>query len=123
MVAATFRQRYCSQRCQSRALNARQVARHGHDRPGRGSGRKFPKVRHNARRRVFERDGWICQLCHAPIDSELAFPHPGFATVDHRDPDGPHDPSNWQAAHLACNVSKGRKVAIGADAKLTRVAA
>jgi hypothetical protein len=28
-----------------------------------------------------------------------------------RDPFGPHEPANWQAAHNACNVEKGAKTA------------
>lgn len=86
------------------------------DHSGRGRLRRFPRVRYVARRAIFERDGWICRPCGAPIDPELTFPHPGSASIDHRDPDGPHDPSNWQAAHLACNVAKGRKHHLGAVA-------
>lgn len=118
MVARDLRSHWCSEQCRSAATNRRQRS----DRPGRGAGRSFPRVRYRARRAVFERDAWICQLCGAPVDPELRFPHPGSATIDHRDPDGAHDASNWQTAHLACNVSKGRKVAIGADAKLRRAA-
>jgi 5-methylcytosine-specific restriction endonuclease McrA len=119
LTATRFTQHYCSTRCRSAALNARDRG----DRPGRGAGRKFPRVRYAARRAIFERDGWICQLCGAPVDPELTNPHPGSASIDHRDPGGPHDPTNWQTAHLACNVSKGRKVAIGASPKLKRAAA
>lgn len=110
---------YCSTRCRNRAAAARQPG----DRSGRGAGRRFPRVRYAARRAIFERDGWRCQICGAPIDPELRFPHPGAATIDHRDPDGPHDPTNWQSAHLGCNVSKGRSFAPGADPKLRRSAA
>jgi 5-methylcytosine-specific restriction endonuclease McrA len=95
----------------------------GADRSGRGAGRHFPRVRYAARLAIFKRDGWTCQLCHAPIDRDRRFPDPGSASIDHRDPAGAHDPSNWQAAHLACNVSKSAKVAIGADPKLRQVAA
>lgn len=108
--------RYCSPACRQAEDNRR-------NRPGRGAGRRFPRVRYAARRAIFERDGWRCQPCGAPIDPALEHPHPGSASIDHRDPDGPHEPANWQAAHLACNVSKGRKVAPGADPGLRRLVA
>jgi 5-methylcytosine-specific restriction endonuclease McrA len=59
---------------------------------------------------VFERDGWRCGICHAVIDQALRWPHPGSATLDHIVPladGGDHMPSNWQAAHAACNIEKG----------------
>lgn len=108
-------QRFCTAGCRRLALPR-------HDAPGRGAGRKFPRIRYRARRVILERSGWTCLICGAPIDRELRFPHPGSATIDHRDPDGAHDPGNWQAAHLGCNVSKGRKVRAGADPKLRSVA-
>lgn len=108
--------RYCSQRCRNIAAGQR----HGGDRPGRGAGRRFPRIRGAARLAVFDRDDWRCRLCGAPIDPALTFPHPGSGSIDHIDPDGPHDPANWQASHLACNVSKGRKIAPGASPRLRR---
>lgn len=120
-MVRTKTQLVCSPECGQDRRN--HLARLQPDRSGRGAGRKFPRVRYAQRRAVFERDRWTCQLCGAPIDPALRFPHAGFATVDHRDPDGPHDETNWQAAHLGCNVSKGRKVAIGADPKLRMAAA
>ena len=75
------------------------------------SRRRFPRVRGRARLAVFERDGWRCGLCRGVIDRNLALPHPGSPSVDHVDPDGEHVPSNWQAAHLACNVEKGARAA------------
>lgn len=99
--------RYCSEACHRMAT---------FDRAGRGKGRRFPRVRYAQRRRILERDGWTCQLCHAPIDPKLTFPHPGSASIDHRDPDGEHVDANLQAAHLGCNVEKGRKHHLGAAA-------
>lgn len=92
------------------------------ERSGRGAGRHFPRVRYAPRQAIFERDGWTCQLCGAPIERTRRFPHPGSASIDHRDPNGSHDASNWQAAHLACNITKSGKVAIGAAPELRAVA-
>lgn len=65
------------------------------------------------RAEVFERDGFVCQLCNLPIDMELVFPHRMFPTIDHVVPlaaGGTHEPGNVQAAHFACNASKGARV-------------
>lgn len=67
-----------------------------------------------SRRRVFERDGWICQLCRAPINPELKGRDPMSASLDHVIPLGwPNSPGhvygNVQAAHLKCNFSKGAR--------------
>lgn len=58
---------------------------------------------------VFERDAWICQLCHENIDSSLVWPASGSASVDHIRPlnrGGDHSYKNCQAAHLGCNAGK-----------------
>lgn len=58
---------------------------------------------------VFERDGWICQLCGDPVDPELRHPAVMSATIDHVVPlswGGDHSMENCQLAHLSCNSSK-----------------
>lgn len=62
------------------------------------------------RTRVFERDGWDCQICGLPIDREAKAPHPSSPSLDHIVPlakGGPHTEGNCQAAHFLCNVRKG----------------
>jgi 5-methylcytosine-specific restriction endonuclease McrA len=59
---------------------------------------------------VFERDGWICGICHEPIDRELKRPDPMAVTLDHIKPvgkGGEHTLDNVQAAHDSCNRRKG----------------
>jgi 5-methylcytosine-specific restriction endonuclease McrA len=59
--------------------------------------------------RIFSRDGWVCQLCLAPIDPSLSGTYPAGATIDHIIPvsrGGRHGDENLQAAHRACNVSR-----------------
>lgn len=63
-----------------------------------------------ASRKVFDRDGWICQLCGEDVDPELAYPDPMSASLDHTVPmskGGPHTYGNTQLAHWWCNVLKG----------------
>lgn len=62
---------------------------------------------------IFERDGWLCQICTEEVDGTLAWPHPRSASLDHIIPiarGGAHEPSNVQCAHLGCNSSKGSKL-------------
>jgi hypothetical protein len=94
-------QRYCSIVCRGRAAIRRRPIRN----------RRFPGFTPAQRRRVATRDGWRCGFCHALIDRQLRWPHPGSLSIDHIDPDGAHEPANWQASHLACNVQAGAKKA------------
>lgn len=60
--------------------------------------------------KVYERDGWICQVCHRPVDKGLSWPHTECASLDHIVPlsrGGAHCEANAQLAHLACNTGKG----------------
>lgn len=62
---------------------------------------------------IFERDGWICQICGHPIDRVLKFPDPGSVSLDHIVPvvhGGKHEPANVQAAHFHCNNVKSDSV-------------
>lgn len=61
---------------------------------------------------VFERDGWICQLCGDPTDWTTHFPDPLSPSLDHIVPlsrGGEHSRANTQCAHLACNIRKGNR--------------
>lgn len=98
-----WNQVHCSPLCNNRAAKRRRYAA--------GSRRKFPRIRYRQRRAVLERDRWTCGICHAVIDPALRWPHRGSASIDHVDPFGEHEPANWQASHLACNVAKGARAA------------
>jgi hypothetical protein len=60
---------------------------------------------------IFERDGWICQLCHEPIDPDATYRidglyNPRYKSIDHIVPliqGGPDTPDNVQASHQICN--------------------
>lgn len=58
---------------------------------------------------IFERDGWVCQICGQKINKRLEYPHPRSKSIDHIIPlskGGADAPINIQAAHLRCNLSK-----------------
>ena len=60
------------------------------------------------KRKVFQRDGWRCQLCGCKIKRTKSY-HPQQATVDHIVPlsvGGDHMYVNVQAACMACNSRK-----------------
>lgn len=61
------------------------------------------------RRKVYERDGWVCQLCRLPVPRDKRAPHPKAATLDHIIPlagGGTHAYANVQLAHFLCNSRK-----------------
>lgn len=63
---------------------------------------------------VFDRDGWICQICGGEIDPAARRPDQLCVSLDHIIPlsrGGEHSRANTQAAHLICNVKKGVSVA------------
>jgi hypothetical protein len=68
---------------------------------------------------VYARDGWACQLCHAPVDSKLRWPDVNSKSIDHIIPvtvEGSTDTfDNVQLAHLGCNSSKGNRYHAGSS--------
>lgn len=63
---------------------------------------------------IAERDKWRCGICRKRVSQQAAWPSPMSASLDHVIPlskGGAHDPSNVQLAHLACNSSKGNRIA------------
>ena len=61
------------------------------------------------RQKIYERDGWICQICFAPVDPTVEWPDNMSPTLDHKIPwriGDSHDPSVLQLAHKVCNSRK-----------------
>lgn len=61
------------------------------------------------RKAIFERDGWVCQLCLKPVDRSLPSGDPGAPTIDHVVPvalGGDHADDNLRLAHRWCNNSR-----------------
>lgn len=92
-------QTYCSPACSRRALGRRKTASR--------------EARRKARRRaIFERDGYICQVCARPTSPEYHYTDLLSPTVDHilpRSKGGGDDPSNLRTAHMICNSTRQDK--------------
>lgn len=107
---------YCSRVCRSKAdvarnrdaYNTRNAARRARER-GADTGATFSRID------VFDRDGWVCQLCLGPIDWRL-FGRGRFApALDHIVPlnrGGLHEWGNVQAAHSGCNATKQDRMGV-----------
>lgn len=62
------------------------------------------------RKKVFDSDGYRCQLCGRKTDPKVVAPHPRAPTIDHIIPlasGGTHEPANCQTACFQCNCVKG----------------
>ena len=103
------RKSFCSPRCNNRhnkKANPEQKRDSNHRRRARMNGRRVSRVN---RQEIFNRDNWICQICHKPVNRELKNPHPKSASLDHIIPlslGGSHEPINCQLAHMICNSYK-----------------
>lgn len=89
----------CSDRCKARLANSR-----------RRAVERSAFVENVSRRKIYERDGWRCQLCRKPVARDEVVPHPLAPVLDHIIPlakGGTHEPANTQCAHFLCNSLKG----------------
>ena len=90
--------RYCSRACARADLAGRRRMR-----------KRNAYVAPVFRRKVFERDGWTCQICRRPVVRGSVVPNLRAPTLDHIIPlarGGTHEPSNVQLACFECNSRK-----------------
>lgn len=90
---------YCSRRCSAKYYQ--QDAR-------RRSGRFV--IADRVRFEIYERDGWLCQLCFEPTSRRYEHDDPWSPTLDHiihRSKGGADDPENLRLAHSMCNSIRG----------------
>lgn len=90
--------RFCSQRCSRKSAVSRR-------------GREFV-ITPRARLALYERDGWICQLCNGPIDRDAHYLDDWAPSLDHIIPQShtlipDHSASNLRTAHRWCNAVRG----------------
>lgn len=65
---------------------------------------------------IYERDGWVCQICRRAVEPTLHPNHTFAATLDHIIPRSvapfPDDsPQNLRLAHRSCNSARGARAA------------
>lgn len=87
-----------------RVMDGRPIRRHG------GSG---PYIPERVRADVYERDGYVCQLCGEPTDPHAEGNDDMFPSLDHIVPQslgGGHEDENLRTAHRVCNSSRGARV-------------
>lgn len=92
-------QLYCSRSCRRRQEKDRRAMR-----------KRAVYIEEVWRSRVYERDGWRCQLCGKAVRRDVKAPHPRAPTLDHIIPlaaGGRHEYANIQLAHFFCNSVKG----------------
>lgn len=95
----------CSNRCAARAAKARrELVRGRFDIPAR------------RRQAIYQRDGWVCQLCREDVDPTLGPNDKWAASLDHIEcqsralvPD--HSDANLRLAHRMCNSIRGARTA------------
>lgn len=97
---------YCSIRCSRRINEQRYRAR-----------KKSAYVADVSPVKIFERDGWRCQLCGKKVKRDKVVPHPLAPVLDHViplaagvDAGGTHEPANTQCAHFLCNSIKSDRI-------------
>lgn len=106
------KRKYCSEVCAKKAerlsKNHKARAKRYYERRKQRERKKGDRTR-VYRAKIFERDGWRCQICGKKVNHELKWPHPKSATLDHIVPlsmGGEHLPHNCQLAHFICNSRK-----------------
>jgi hypothetical protein len=104
---------YCSDACCASWMKKTpayrdQRSRHAHQRRVRLAN-GAPGRERVYRMRIFERDGWRCQLCHRLVRRDVLPTHGMAPTLDHILPvsaGGAHEALNVQTAHFICNARR-----------------
>lgn len=112
---------YCSPPCRNRAnhLAAQTRPERAVQRKANKDLRRASKMTDDAeqfeRSEIYDRDGWVCQLCFEPVSPDALYPDHMSASLDHVVPlakGGSHTRANAALAHWICNTTKSDKVFI-----------
>lgn len=79
------------------------------DAQGRNANPKF-RIAISARLALYERDGWVCQICNLPVARDANYLATDAPTLDHIQPrarGGSDDPENLRLACRDCNTKRG----------------
>jgi 5-methylcytosine-specific restriction endonuclease McrA len=101
---------YCTNACKRRAARSRYAEAWGIDALRARENAKGKRRKARRRLRVFDRDGWTCQLCGGEVDAFADMLDDLAPEADHIIPEahgGSDDYSNLQCAHRICNREKG----------------
>ncbi len=93
---------FCSNRCGSQTAKETRRARLAN-----------VETKAYSRHQIFERDGWVCQLCDLAVDRGAHYQNDWAPSIDHVVPislGGPDTPENVQCAHRLCNSRKSNIV-------------
>lgn len=104
-IAKKANAKWCSNICRIRTCRRDESRRRA---PGSGASLY-------ADREIFERDNWICQICHTLVDRLASRRSPDGATIDHVVPlslGGADTAANVVTAHWRCNREKGNRVPV-----------
>lgn len=111
------RQRFCSIACRDGYVAVVPEARRLYDREHRRRRRaalRTGDVEWFDGREIYERDEWVCQICHEPVDPAAMWPDPRCASLDHiipvSRPGTSHTRANVRLAHLDCNIARGNRM-------------
>ena len=98
--------KFCSDSCKNTARSGTRMANRRLRVTVKGVPQRIDRVV------IYERDGWVCQLCIEPIDRTLRYPDPMSVSLDHVVPvslGGDNSAENLQASHFRCNLKKGNR--------------
>lgn len=59
---------------------------------------------------IYERDGWVCQICFEPVDRDAHYNDDMAPSLDHivaKSLGGSHDAENLRTTHRRCNCLRG----------------
>lgn len=96
-ITLTGAAKFCSRHCRARLRS-------------RAQGRFVVKPKR--RIRIYERDAWVCQICHEPTSLEWDAEDPWSPTLDHIEPQSAtlipdHSDTNLRLVHALCNSFRG----------------
>lgn len=117
--------RWCGESFVAESRNSWQLPRYCSDLCSKKYHRKVSKKRNGrfavadrVRFEIYERDGWLCQLCFEPTSRRYEHDDPLSPTLDHivaQANGGSDDPENLRLAHAICNSERGTGDGAGAE--------
>lgn len=102
----------CRRESCRRAANNQRMRSGGWTKSRRRARRSGQQVEQFKDVEIYERDRWICGICHRRVKRTATFPDPRSPSIDHVIPlseHGEHLRTNVRCAHLGCNIARGNR--------------